>query len=61
MNKCKCPIDGRQKRNIADSHDQSNKRVRPGQDLQSDAGEGQQLGHEAGSSGSKGHMDLAIE
>eukprot|EP00972_Heterocapsa_arctica_P040985 6041677-Heterocapsa_arctica.AAC.1 len=38
MNKCECPIDGRQKRNIADSNEQSNKRVCPGQELQSDAG-----------------------
>eukprot|EP00972_Heterocapsa_arctica_P098871 14588901-Heterocapsa_arctica.AAC.1 len=61
MNKCECPTDGRQKRKIADRKEQSNKRVRPGQDRQSDAGEGQQLDHEAGSSGSRGPMDIAIE
>eukprot|EP00972_Heterocapsa_arctica_P057005 8411314-Heterocapsa_arctica.AAC.1 len=61
MNKCECPTDGRQERKIADSKDQSNKKVRPGQDLQSDAGERQQLDHEPGSSSSKGPMDIAIE
>eukprot|EP00972_Heterocapsa_arctica_P028582 4205395-Heterocapsa_arctica.AAC.1 len=61
MKKCERPIVGRQKRTIVDSHEQSNKRVRPWQDLQSDAGEGRQLDHEAERSGRKGPMDVAIE
>eukprot|EP00972_Heterocapsa_arctica_P037039 5452802-Heterocapsa_arctica.AAC.1 len=61
MSKCECPIDGSNKRKIADSSEQSKKRVRPGQDLQSDAAEGQQLGHESGSSGSMGPMELVVE
>eukprot|EP00972_Heterocapsa_arctica_P066271 9776350-Heterocapsa_arctica.AAC.1 len=60
MNKCECPIDGRQQTNIVDSNDLSNKQFCPGQDIQSDAGEGKQLDHAVGSSGSKGPMESAI-
>eukprot|EP00972_Heterocapsa_arctica_P015253 2246659-Heterocapsa_arctica.AAC.1 len=49
MNKCECPSDGCDKINFAVSNEQSNKRVRPGQDLKNDAGEGQQLRHDSGS------------
>eukprot|EP00972_Heterocapsa_arctica_P016042 2365332-Heterocapsa_arctica.AAC.1 len=61
MNKCECPIDGGSKqRNSVVSNEQSNTIVRPGQDLQSDAGEKQHRGHASGSSGSTGPMELAI-